>query len=111
MNYVMKVKNSADLSIPGLVINEFITSGQDTYSIRLMISTFMKNYFKLYSNGAKLFQLVVCDMSWSTVHACLKEFNGQNIFEYMDMMFDYSRDKTIQISKTLIGSCSSHKMH
>ena len=29
----------------------------------------------------------------------------------MDMVFDYSRDKTINISKTLIGSCSSHTMH
>jgi len=110
MNYVMKVKNSADLSLPGLVINEMITTGQDTFSIRLMISTFMKNVFKFHSSGTKLFPLVVCDMSWSTVHACLKEFNGQNIFEYMDIVFAYSRDKTITISKTLVGSCASHTM-
>ena len=112
MNYAMKVKDANEFSLPGVVVNETITSRQDTFSILSMLNLFKFNC-NLLTSQQKLFQLVMCDMSWATVHASLEAFTQEGIIEYSKRVFNYSSitdAKELVSQKTFVGSCASHTM-
>lgn len=78
MNYAMITKNSLKLNETddrGLLINETITSRQDTYSIGEMLRLFKYNYLSLYPNEEKIFSMILIDMSWASAHAAMEIFN------------------------------------
>ncbi len=75
MNYFMVVKDASDLNKRSLVVNESISSMQSTFGIKRMFDQFIENFRKLHSSQNAIFQLVVCDLSWATIHAVLQCFN------------------------------------
>ena len=116
MNYAMITKNSLKLNETddrGLLINETITSRQDTYSIGEMLRLFKYNYLSLYPNEEKIFSMILIDMSWASAHAAMEIFNLISIKDYAKKIFDFANE-TIQRTEiekfVLIGICASHSM-
>ena len=68
------LKDFNDLNIPGVVINETITSRHDTTRISEMFSLLKSNYKKKYGTTLK-FRIIGMDLSWATIHAALETLN------------------------------------
>jgi hypothetical protein len=77
MNYFMIVKDLSDLNLQHLLINETITSRQDTLSLIQFLRLFKFNYQTIFKPKSfdSIFQLVISDLSWATIHAVLEVFN------------------------------------
>jgi hypothetical protein len=116
MNYAMITKNSLKLNETddrGLLINEAITSRQDTYSIGEMLRLFKYNYSSLYPNEEKILCMIVIDMSWASAYAAMEIFNLINLKDYAQKIFDFAIGKIgkTEIEKfVMIGICASHTM-
>jgi hypothetical protein len=111
MNYAIIAKNAKELDKRGLLVNETITSGNDTFSLEQMFGKFRQSYYKLY-NTDKMFSSLVCDMSWATVHASLHVFNREDIHQYAERVFQLAKDNNHETSsdKIYTASCNSHLM-
>ena len=68
MNYVFILKDVSDFEKPGIIINEVITSRQDTCRISEMFLLLKHNYRKLFDTTL-VFPLIVLDLSWASKHA------------------------------------------
>jgi len=112
MNYAIVAKNAKDLEKRSLLVNETITSGNDTFSLEQMFGKFRQSYYKLFSTD-KIFTLMVCDLSWATIHASLHVFNKEDIHQYAEKVFRLAQDsnKENDSSKIYTASCMSHLMN
>jgi hypothetical protein len=111
MNYAIIAKNAKELDKRGLLVNETITSGNDTFALEQMFGKFQQSYYKLFNND-KMFSLLVCDLSWATIHASLHVFNRENIHQYAERVFQLAQDKNNETdsNKIYTASCNSHSM-
>jgi hypothetical protein len=113
MNYVFKLKNLSDLEIPGVVVNETITSRHDTDRISEILLLLKNNYRRKF--GSLYFRLIGMDLSWATIHATLEVLNMETINDYSNRIYKISK-KEIDIdnkssNKSYLASCCSHTMH
>lgn len=67
MNYVFILKDVSDFEKPAIIINEVITSRQDTCLIGEMFLLLKHNYRKLFDTTL-VFRLIVLDLSWASIH-------------------------------------------
>lgn len=113
MNYAFIVKDSLNLEEFGLLINETITSRQDAYSIGDMLRLFKFNYLSIYPNAGRIFQMVIVDLSWATIHATLEVLNLETVNNYSSRIYKFAKGEVSEADKNLtrIGSCASHTMH
>ena len=109
MNYVVLIKNLADLNHPGIVVNETITS-HDTMRIGEMFYLLKSNYKKKFGSALK-FRIIGMDLSWATIHAALEIFNLESIDEYAKRIYNYASKSSDEFSKSFLASCCSHTMH
>ena len=109
MNYVCKLKNFADLTQPGVVINETITSRHDTTRLGEMFYLLISNFEQKYRSLK--FRIISIDLSWATIHASLRMFNMETIFDYCTRIYEYSKSTTSEFTKSFLASCCSHTMH
>ena len=105
------LKDFNDLNIPGVVINETITSRHDTTRISEMFSLLKSNYKKKYGTTLK-FRIIGMDLSWATIHAALETLNLETVDEYARRIYDFSTSLSDEeSSKSFLSSCCSHTMH
>ncbi|CAF1060058.1 unnamed protein product, partial [Brachionus calyciflorus] len=115
LNYCMILKDSSRLAYPEYaLINETSTSRHDAYQIGSMFRLVKNNYLKVTKEKSLKFRLIMCDMSWPTIHAVLEIFNrDESVEEYSMRVFKISKHQIDPNDSdlTLIGSCNSHTMH
>ena len=104
------LKNLSDLKEPGVTILETSSSRHDSPKISEMFLLLKNNYRKKFGIAPK-FRVIGMDLSWATIHAALEILNGESVDEYAQRIYDYSRCKTSEFSKTFLASCCSHTMH
>lgn len=92
MNYVFKLKNMSDLEIPGVVVNETITSRHDTDRISEILLLLKNNYRRKF--GSLYFRLIGMDLSWATIHATLEVLNMETINDYSNRIYKISKKET-----------------
>ena len=83
MNYVFLLKDVSDFEKPAIIINEVITSRQDTCRIAEMFLLLKHNYRKLFDTTL-VFRLIVLDLSWASIHAILEIFNLETVEQYYE---------------------------
>ena len=111
MNYVFLIKDASDLdNIPGVMVNEVITSRQDTCRIGEMFHLLKHNFSKVFDTALS-FRFVVLDLSWATIHAVLEVMNLETVEDYAHRVFDYATGKGRNLKKSFLSSCSGHTMH
>ena len=113
MNYVFLLKDVSDFEKPATIINEVITSKQDTCRISEMFLLYKHNYRKLFDT-ALVFRLIVLDLSWASIHAILEVLNLETVEQYAYRIFNYaskSNDEELSKQKSYLSSCVSHTMH
>ena len=79
---------------PPLPVAEYITSDHTKDSIYLFLSHIQKNLlslFNLWSNMKP--KLIMTEFSLTTIHGVLKEYNRQNIKEYLEKCFEIIIEK------------------
>jgi hypothetical protein len=112
MNYVFKLKYLSDLEIPGVVVNETITSRHDTDRISEIHLLLKNNYRRKF--GSLYFRLIGMDLSWATIHPTLEVLYMETINDYSNRIYKISK-KEIDIdnksSKSYLASSCSHTMH
>ena len=112
LNYVLLIKNILSLDLEGIPITEVASSRHDTYTIEKMFHLLKFNYDKI--RGKKLiFRLVVCDMSWATIHATLSVLNSETWYEYMVKVYKVSKGdaKLEDWQCSWLASCCAHTQH
>jgi hypothetical protein len=95
---------------PGIVVNETITSRQDTTRIGEMFYL-LKCYFKKVFDSALSFKYVVSDLSWATIHACLEILNLETTEDYGRRIFNFANKVSNQGGMCFLSSCVSHTTH
>ncbi|CAF1049503.1 unnamed protein product [Brachionus calyciflorus] len=109
------VKDSLNLDKEySLLVNETTTSRHDSYQIGSMFRLLSNNFARISYGKASQFRLLMCDLSYATINACLEVIcNGKNIGEYSRRVFKLSRNEIDPVKNTFlwIGSCNSHTMH
>jgi hypothetical protein len=113
MNYAIIVKDSLMLESPGLLLNETITSRQDTYLIGEFFRLVKFNLWQLYESEDKFGAIIICDLSWATIHAALEVFNLETINQYSKRIYNMIKDNKCSMNshQIYIASCASHTMH
>jgi hypothetical protein len=113
MNFVFILKDVSDLEKPGIIINEVITTRQDTCRISEMFLLLKHNYRKLFDTTL-VFRLIVLDLSWASIHAILEILNLETVEQYANRIFKYSNGTNEEHStkhQSFLSSCVSHTMH
>ncbi len=112
MNYVFLLKNASDFDIPAVIVNEVITSRQDTCRIGEMFHLLKYNYKKVFDTSLN-FRFIVSDLSWATIHAALEIMNLETVEEYAVRIFKYASDNNMDQARFLsfLSSCVSHTMN
>lgn len=109
MNYAMLIRDSYNSDNRAVIINENISSQQNTLFINSIFTRIKFDYQTLYPKENKIFQLIVCDLAWPTIHGVLQSLCNEDIIEYSQRVYDLSDNKNTQ-DKTWLGSCASHTM-
>lgn len=111
MNYAIVIKDLSNWEDSGLLVNEHISSRHDTAGVLDMLNLLKYNYNKIFDEK-KLFQIAMCDLSWSTIHGVLESLNGETVQAYSKRIFEMSKTKDFdqKNSLTIIGSCAAHTM-
>jgi hypothetical protein len=86
MNYVFLMKDSKDFSVPGVVINETVTSRQDTTRIGEMFYLLKSHYRKKFDTTLR-YRIIGMDLSWATIHAALEVMNLETVEDYARRIF------------------------
>lgn len=80
-----------------------------------MFSTLRFEYNKLFGGSNRLqVRLLVIDLSWATIHEFLNSINIEEIQEYMERVYSYSKlepELKRNSNKSWLASCTSHTMH
>ena len=104
------------------VISELISSAHDVAQISQHYLKMRLDFEKIYPNKSFSFRLIVTDWSRATIHSLIEQFNRLFIYQYADMMFEFSKGKNElklfcfdfkvakYTSKSLIIMCASHNM-
>jgi hypothetical protein len=113
MNFGFILKDVSDFEKPGIIINEVITSRQDTCRISEMFLLLKHNYRKLFDTTL-VFRLIVLDLSWASIHAILEILNLETVEQYANRIFKYSNGTNEEHStkhQSFLSSRVSHTMH
>lgn len=112
LNFVLYLKNYLSLEDEGIPITEAASSRHDTLIIEKMFHLLKFNYEKI-KNKRFNFRLVVCDMSWASIHATLFILNSETWFECMTKIYKISTDeeKIDFWTCSWLASCCAHTQH
>ncbi len=95
---------------PPLPVCEFISSSHDQYAIGTLRAIHEKEFEK-YKHTTNP-RLILMDFSWAIILACVREFCGENIIEYVNRTkrIVEGNGSEVDISKSLLHICAAHIM-
>ena len=117
-NYFFLIKDLRKHNTPkfkSLLLNEMVSSQQDTASISSMLRIVKNNYEQKFKKNLA-YRTLVTDYSWASIHAIIESLNNENIITYANKVFHLSKLPDIELenfihNRTWLTSCASHTMH
>ena len=95
LNYAFLLKNLEFLDVESVPLAEVSTSRHDTYMLGEMFQLLKFNYNKIFKK-LLTFRLIVIDFSWATIHAALKHLNSQTLLEYINNVYQISKETDLK---------------
>ena len=97
-NYCLSLRHPLSRA-PPLPVMECISSEHTEDAVRKMLVQFRGKEFSVFGSR-KIPKLLICDNSKVLINACLFEFNGETMYEYLNRLFlMYTKDKLSEESK------------
>ena len=96
---------------PPLPICEFISSSHDQYAIGTFLRAIHEKEFEKYKHTTNP-RLILMDFSWAIILACVREFCGENIIDYVNRTkrIVEGNGSEVDISKSLLHICAADIM-
>ena len=96
---------------PPLPVAEFISNKHDQFAIEEFLRMLHEKEYRKYKETSNP-RMVMTDMSWAIIHACLKVFCNENITEYLNRAYRIVSGKATEedFLQTRLHLCAAHMM-